>query len=578
MGLVRRHRWFIAAAGITLAYAVVSLTAHQSFALTIFSDVTNWVIMLFISGLVVHNAITRPREERSFWIPMTLGFLLWSSNQAAWCYYEILLHTHIPDPFFFDIILFFHAVPVIAAVAWRPDITKKSGKILLSALNFLMLLGWWIFLYAFVVFPHQYVNSNVASYNENYDALYLLQNAVLIAVLGLAAMTSSSGWRRLYLHLLGANVIYAVCSQLLDRAITSSTYYSGSFYDVPFIAPLVWTAAAFLSAREWELKTHPSTLKRRWTKLAARLAMLAILSLPGLGLWALFVDRSEPSSRVFRLITVLTAMVVLGLFVFMRQYIQDQKLMSLLRHSRLSYEEQKQLQDQLVQKEKLGSLGTLVAGAAQEIDHPLSAIMNYSEQLWSKPSLSQEQDVLVRKIVNQAQRTRDLVANLLSFAQQAPGEKTQVDLRALLSRAIHMLESRRTPGKILIRLHTEKDLPLVMGNGKQLFQAFVEVIENGMDALEELGGGSLDITAEQAGSEVLLQFFDTGPGLRDPQRVFDPFYTTKPIGKGTGLGLSAVYGMVQDHGGSITCQNQPQGGALFTLRLPATQRASGAAV
>jgi signal transduction histidine kinase len=80
----------------------------------------------------------------------------------------------------------------------------------------------------------------------------------------------------------------------------------------------------------------------------------------------------------------------------------------------------------------------------------------------------------------------------------------------------------------------------------------------------------LDITAQAQGPEVVLEFSDTGPGLRDPQRVFDPFYTTKPVGKGTGLGLSAVYGVIQDHGGQITCRNKPEGGAVFTVRLPAS--------
>ena len=108
----------------------------------------------------------------------------------------------IPDPFLFDIILFFHAVPMIAAVAWRPDLVKKEGRIHLSLLNFLMLLGWWIFLYAFIVFPHQYVVLNVHLYNLYYDRLYGLENGLLLAVLGLAAWTSSGGWRRLYLHFL----------------------------------------------------------------------------------------------------------------------------------------------------------------------------------------------------------------------------------------------------------------------------------------------------------------------------------------------------------------------------------------
>jgi signal transduction histidine kinase len=94
-----------------------------------------------------------------------------------------------------------------------------------------------------------------------------------------------------------------------------------------------------------------------------------------------------------------------------------------------------------------------------------------------------------------------------------------------------------------------------------------------MDALEESGGGTLRITAQMQNGEPVLQFADTGPGLREPERVFDPFYTTKPVGKGTGLGLSAVYGVIQDHNAQITCQNKPEGGAVFTIRFPSTSGA-----
>ncbi len=109
----------------------------------------------------------------------------------------------------------------------------------------------------------------------------------------------------------------------------------------------------------------------------------------------------------------------------------------------------------------------------------------------------------------------------------------------------------------------------MQGNANQLFQVFVEIIENAMDALEEAGGGLLEIIAHRLGDEALVQFSDTGPGVRDPLLVFDPFYTTKPVGKGTGLGLSAAYGVILDHDGQITCSNKPEGGALFIVRLPA---------
>jgi signal transduction histidine kinase/uncharacterized membrane protein HdeD (DUF308 family) len=569
MSPFQRHRWFIAAAGVTLAFAAVCLFSHRSLALTVFADIAGLVLMLAAIAIALYNTSTRPAGERSFWLLMTLAFSLWACNQAAWSYVEAVLRQPIPDPFLFDIILFFHALPMIAAVAWRPDLVKPEGRIHLSVLNFLMLLGWWIFLYAFIVFPHQYVVRNSYLYGLYYDRLYGLENGMLLAVLGMAAWTSSAGWRRLYLHFFAAALLYGINSQLLDRAAADNTYYSGSLYDVPLIGTIAWMAATAWSARNWNLESHKFSLNSRLKKVIPQLAMLAILSLPVLGVWTVLADKSTGPTRAFRVFTVLAAMLVLGGFVFLRQYFQDQALMALLQESRRGYESQKRLQSQLVQKEKLATLGNLVAGAAHEIDHPLAAVMTYSEQLWAKERLTDEQNALVRKIVNQARRTRDLVTDLLRFAQQSPGEQILVDLRVLLQRAIQMLELRRPGSNIRIELTIAPNFPEVRGNANQLFQTFIEIIENAMDALADAGGGSLQITAHRLGPDAMLQFSDTGPGIREPERVFDPFYTTKPVGKGTGLGLSAVYGVIRDHNGQITCQNKPEGGALFIIRIPA---------
>ena len=568
MGLVARQRWFLGAAGITLVFAGVCLTVHTpSPALTAFSDLAGLALMLVAIGICAFHALSRSRPERSFWAMMLLAFLLWTSNQFAWTVLEVFLHRPIPDPFFFDVVLFFHAVPMIAAIAWRPDLLSQRGKIL-SGLNFLMLLGWWIFLYAFIVFPHQYVILDVEKYNVDYDGLYAVENALLVGVLILAALTSSGGWRRLYLHFLAASVLYAVNSQLLNRAVAENAYYSGSVYDVPLFGMVAWLAGAALSSRHWDLKPVELKLHPRWKSLVPQVAMLAILSLPVLGLWTTLLDHSPAPTRTFRIFAVLVAMLLLGCLAFLRQSLEDQTLMSLLSESRRAYESQIRLQNQLVQKEKLAALGNLIAGAAREIDHPLTAVMSYSEQLWLKDHLSDQQNALLRKIVNQARRTRDLVAHLLSFAQQAPGEKIVVDLGLLLNRAAQFMEPRRQSSKIKLQVSIDKDFPPVFGNANQLFQVCVEIIENAMDAMEA-SGGLLQICAQRQQADVVVQFSDTGPGIRDPRLVFDPFYTTKPVGKGTGLGLSAAYGVVQDHGGQITCHNKPEGGALFALKLPA---------
>jgi signal transduction histidine kinase len=567
MSLVGRHRWFALAGGITLALAVVSLTVPRGPVLTGMVDVGYLLLTLAVGVVMLGNAWAGQGTVRRFWALMGSGCILWAFNGGAWVYFEVLRHTAFPDPSFMDVFLFLHPVPMIAAVGLRPHRSEGEQKFRASTLDFLMLLVWWVFLYAFVVFPSQYVSLNVAEYDRNFAPLYLGESGVLVLVLGIAAHRASAGWKMVYLNLMAASAVYALGSKAVNLAITKGAYYTGSLYDLPLMGALMWMAATALTAREWNAEAVPLTTDDKWGTRALRLAMLAILSLPALGLWAYRWDPSPASERTFRLLTVLAAMLVLGAFVFVRQYLQDQALIQLLENSRRSFENEQRLQNHLVQREKLASLGQLIAGAAHEIDHPLTAIMGYSEKLWNE-RLTSEQDALVRKIVNQSHRTRELISNLLSFAQQSSGEKTMVDLRMLLQRSVQMRELQRRDQKIRIEASIEPNLPRVWGDGHQLFQAFVQIVENALDALEEAGGGLLRVSAQCQGEEVVVQFSDSGPGVKEPHRVFDPFYTTKPIGKGTGLGLSAVYGVVQDHRGQITCQNKPEGGAVFMLRLP----------
>jgi signal transduction histidine kinase len=568
MSLFSRNRWFVLAGAITLAFAVVSVTMPRGPVLTAISDVLYLILMFTLAGVMVANAWLTRGPERNFWALFGAGCILWASNQVAWIYYEVFRHSQVPEPLFTDLFLFLHLIPMIAAVGLRPHRREGEQKFRVGTLDFFLLLLWWAFLYAFVVFPSQYLLVNVAQYDRNYSSLYLVETAVLVLTLGIAARGATAGWRAIYANLMAATAFYALDAQAVNLVAVNGKYYSGSLYDVPVIAAVAWMAATALTARQWQPETGNAKTDDKWGAIGLRMAMLAILSLPVLGLWTFLGDDSPPLTRTFRLFTVLAAMLVLGVFVFMRQYLQDRALIHLLSDSRRSFENEQRLQTHLVQREKLASLGQLIAGAAHEIDHPLNAIMEYSEKLWSKQRLTSEQDSLVRKIVNQSQRTRELIANLLSFAQQSSGEKKMVDLGMLLQRSVQMRELQRHDQKIRIETSIEPNLPTVCGDGHQLFQAFVQIVENALDALEEAGGGVLRVSAQLQAEEVVLQFSDSGTGIKEPHRVFDPFYTTKPIGKGTGLGLSAVYGVVRDHQGQITCQNKPEGGAVFVLRLP----------
>ncbi|MFZ0318425.1 MAG: HAMP domain-containing sensor histidine kinase [Candidatus Sulfotelmatobacter sp.] len=570
MSLFQRYRWFVLAGAVTLAFAIASLAMPRGPALTAMIDVGYLAITLAIASAMLRNAWLVKGPSRRFWVLMGSGYILWACNQAGWAFYEVWRCSAVPDPGSTDMFLFLHLIPMIAAVGLRPHRAAGERRSRAGALDFLLLLVWWVFLYAFVVFPSQYVSLNVNQYDSNFGALYLVENGVLVLVLGIVARGSTGAWKWIYLNLMAASALYAVASQVANFAVASGVYSTGSLYDIPLIGAVTWMAATALSARQWQVQSAATPGSDKWSEIALRLAVLAILSLPLLGLWTFGWDASPALTRTFRLFTVLTAMLVLGAFVFIRQYLQDQALIQLLEDSRRSFENEQRLQSHLVQREKLASLGRLVAGAAHEIDHPLTAIMEYSEKLWSNHRLTGDQDALVRKIVHHSQRTRDLISSLLSFAQQRSGEKTMVDLSTLLQRSVQMRELQHRDQKIHIETSVPPDLPRVWGDGHQLFQVFVQIVENALDALEEAGGGTLRVSAQVQDEEVLVQFSDSGSGIKEPLRVFDPFYTTKAIGKGTGLGLSAVYGVVQEHRGQITCQNKTEGGALFLLRLPTT--------
>jgi signal transduction histidine kinase len=567
MSPFRRHRWFVLAGGITLAFAIVSLVVPRGPLLTAISDIGYFLLTLSVGVAMLANAWSTRGVNRRFWFLMAAGCILWAVDLAAWTYYEVLRQAGVPIVSFMDVFLFLHLVPMIAAIGLRPHRIEGEQKFRPGTLDFLLLLIWWVFLYAFVVFPSQYVSVSPMLYRKNFSELYLVEAGVLVLVLGIAGRGASGGWRMVYLNLMAACTVYAVNSQGLSLALARGKYYTGCLYDIPLLGTVGWMAATALSAREWNSKAVPTPAEDKWGVTALWLAMVAILSLPVLGLWAFQWDDSPPATRSFRLFTVLVAMLVLGVFVFVRQYLQDRSLILLLEGSRRSFENEQRLQNHLVQREKLASLGQLVAGAAHEINHPLTAVMNYSEKLWSNQRLTTEQDALVRKIVSHSQRTRDLISNLLSFAQQGSGEKAVVDLPMLLQRSVQMRELQRHDQKIRIETLIDANVPKVWGDGHRLFQAFVQIVENALDALEEVGGGLLEVSARLQGEEVVVQFSDSGPGIKEPHRVFDPFYTTKPIGKGTGLGLSAVYGVVQDHRGQITCHNRSEGGAALRRRV-----------
>jgi signal transduction histidine kinase len=526
------------------------------------------------TAALLPNLARNQGRNRLFWAFMTLAVVFWLGYQLLWTYFEVILRQDVPDPFVGDIILFLHVVPMMAALALQPHAEQDNHTSRLGSLDFALLLISWVYLYFFAVVPWQYAYTDELTYSHNYNALYLTEKTVFLLGLAIVWRRSRRPWRTLYLNWFGASLMYSLSSYVANWAIAKRVYYTGSLYDVPLAISMAWVTAIGLLAQDSLPERILTRESKRHGVWVARVGMVAILSLPAFAAWSIFDSRTPPQVRTFRMVVTLITMMVMGWMVFLRQHLLDQELIRLLHTSQESFANLKRLQAQLIHSEKLASLGQLVGGAAHEINNPLTAMLGYSDLLAATP-LSDEQRSLTKKIGQQVRRTKALVSSLLSFAKQVPAEKVRVDINLLAQTAIRLAPPQLRTRNIEIKLQLASPAPAVWGDSNLLLQVFLHIVSNAIHAMDGGGSGLLTIRTQSLNGSVIIEFLDSGTGMVQPDRVFDPFYTTKPVGQGTGLGLSACYGIIQEHEGRILCQNREEGGAIFRIELPALKAPAG---
>jgi signal transduction histidine kinase len=567
-------------AGIWLAviaiYALVSIAlAGHPDTVSTFGNLVQCIVPLLANAGLLLNAGTPHWRRNIFWMLLAMGCTLWMIGQFQWTYFEVYEHQQMPVIYSGDVVFFLKGIPIMAALALQPHRKRREVRLQFGYLNFVLLLTWWTFVYAFVVFPWMYAEPSEGQYNYNYDVVTNLQNMVILIGLGVLWLKAKGAWRVIYANLFGASAMYMLSSLTINVAISLKKYSTGSLYDLPLISSFLWYGLAGVIAymKRAELDSPQDSdgdEKPRESPWSARLAMAAVISLPIFAIFTLrFEHHDSPVVRDFRLMTTLIASVPIALLVFLRTHVADADRARLLAKSEQSIENLQRLQAQMVQTEKLVSLGQLAAGAAHEINNPLAAILGYSDLLADDPALPEKARATAGKIRDQARRTKTLVANLLRFARQVPPERTLLDINTVVTNAVQLRALDLRSAKSRIEMQLESVLPGVRGDGNQLLQVFFNIINNAIDAMEASEGGVLTIKTMRDRGNVVILFSDTGPGIKDPQRVFDPFYTTKPVGKGTGLGLSICFGILQEHAAKILCYNSQQGGAVFRVELPA---------
>ena len=550
------------------SYLVMSLFVHRGFRLTAFGDIAQLVAAGFACAGLFMNAMVPQKRSRVFWVLLGAGCAVWLIGQAVWTYFEVFLRQDVPNPFVGDVILFLHPVTMIGALALNPHDQRDDLNVHIGYIDFSLLLVWWVYLYLFAVIPWQFVAPDVHSYGVTYDYLSGIENAVLVGGFAVLISRTKGGWRKVYMHLFCAALAYGASSVLINVAIDYNGYYTGSPYDLLLVSSFVWFGMAGIIA--FKTKPQRETLPyneetRRWMSLVA---MAAVFSIPLMALWSLWSTGIPREVSSFRVAVTQVTLVVAAILIAVRQRLVDRDRLRLLNESRKSIEHLRVFQAQMVQSEKLVSLGQLAAGAAHEINNPLTGVIGYSDLLIDDGSLNDRQKAIAEKIRILARRIKTLVSSLLSFARQVPTEKTELDLHHVVSSALHLSNLDLRGTQITVENLVGESLSPIIGDANQILQVFFNLISNAVDALEEVGGGRLVINGSEYDGKVVLEFSDTGPGIKSPGQVFDPFFTTKPVGKGTGLGLSICYGIVQEHRGHIECFNRPEGGATFRVGFP----------
>jgi signal transduction histidine kinase len=550
-----------------LSYTVVSLTAKPGFALTAFSDISGASLWMITVAVMLWAAFSNQGRTRWFWILLAASAAMVGSNFAAWFYYEVIAGRSPPEPFWADIPLFLQPAPMMAAAAMRPGSREQEQKFHLSTLNFLILLLWWVYVYMFLVFPNEYILPNKISFNSYYYVLFVLEFAVLLGVLGGMALVAKGAWRKIYWHLFFASSLYLIAYQWLNSALGREEYYSGSIYDVPDYAAICWLILIALRARKVPSEELAGTGRDRWADVPGFLAVLAVLSLPLIGLCELFLDPQGSQLRPYRVLVTLIGILLVGVCVFLRQILLAREMGRLLDDSEQNLERLQRAQSQLVQKERLAGVGQLVAGVAHELNNPLTAVMGYSDLLIDQAAEGAPRQKLER-LRTESQRMKRIISNLLTFAQPQHEGRRLLDMEVVVRDSLMLLEYQLRSSGINVEMKFAPNLPRIPSNEGQFKQVFVNLFSNSACALEQANEKKILVEGFLKDEKVIVRFTDSGPGFNDISRAFDPFYTTRPVGQGTGLGLSICYGTVREHNGIIYAQNLQPNGAVVTIELP----------
>jgi len=566
----RFNPWPALLLGILVVKTALSLTLRHNVNASSYNSVVYFLLLLLATGFASLNAVQNTLGNRPFWVFLSAGTGLWLLDQWLYLYYVIGLHTDVPDSSIADPALFLHIVPFMAAVAIRPYSDRSQLKPSRATLNFLVVLLFWVFLYAYLLFPYQYLFSNPTIYNARFDILYSVENVVLVLLLAIAAWCAQGPWRSICLHLFGASVLYALGSTFGNLLIDSGGYYNGSLCSLAQATSACWFVWMALRARQLTppraTSPQPDASSTEYTSL---LAVLAVVAIPLIGVWEVF-RRDEPHGiRAFRLAAVLVSVLSLAVAAFLQEYLAKRELASDAHFSNLqekfaelALEASEPLKGSSLSSSENEIAARLIDAQERErrriardlhddINQRLALLTMELDRL--RKSLTKPSAKLLSRISELRKGTVEITADIRALAYELHSPKLEhLGLVAAMEGFCKELAEQQ---QVQIAFRSQ-DLPssLEQNTSLCLFRILQEALHN---AAKHSGTRHFEVQLWGTSGEVHLTVRDFGVG-------FDP----KVARQGRGLGLISMQERLNLVNGRISIQSEPRAGTVVNVRVP----------
>jgi len=536
---LRSSSWQAALIGIVVIKAVLSVAVKPGSFVVSYSGISYLLLLLLATGFATRNAFQKTSGSRSFWVFLGSAYGLWALNQAIQLYYELVRHIETPDESIADTLLFLHVVPLMAAVVTLPNRNASDRKLYRVLIDSLLLLFFWTFLYGYSVFPYQYLYST-SSYALRFDVIYLLENLALILGAGIVTLRIEQPWKRIYLRLLGASALYAVCSAVANLAIDSGGYVNGKLYGLGLTVSVCWSVWVPLQARHLDGGRVASRGPDRGDNSQSSVwAMLAVVMISIPIVWELLRRNENTGLRTLRLLVAVATLVCLASAAYIKEYLARRELASQMEET-LSSMSRKLIESQEQERLRIGR------ELHDDISQRLAMLSAELDQLQQNPADVQTRVIKLRK------QTTEISNDVQALSHELHSAKLQYlgVVGGIRSRCKEFGE--RQTMEIDFSSDIASALPPEVG--LCLFRVLQEALHN---AVKHSGVKRIVVQLAKHSHEVHLVITDAG-------KSFD----LNAAKQGRGLGLTNMQERVRLLNGTILVKSKPMSGTTIHVRVP----------